>query len=107
MPTTVREIIAWLESKKGQSLNRDEGIMFGDGAREVSGVTICWMPSPANIAAASSAGHQLLIHHESLLHPCPLEQRQDLHTLRWPVNTQRLSALAQGNLVARAAPRHH
>lgn len=100
MPTTVREIITWLESRKGQSLNRDEGVMFGDAGRKVSGVTVCWMPSPTNIAAAVEAAHQLLIHHESLLHPCPLEQRQDLHTLRWPVNSQRLTALARGNLVA-------
>lgn len=100
MSRTVRDIIAWLEQRKGQSLNRDEGVMFGDPAREITGVTICWMPTVENIAAAAAQRHELLIHHESFLHPCPLEQKQDLHTLRWPVNTQRLGALAKGNLVA-------
>ena len=100
MAATTRSIIEWLESRKGRTLNGDEGVMFGDAGREVRGVTICWMPTLENIAAAAASGHELLIHHESLLHPCPLEQRQDLHTLRWPVNTQRLSALAKGDLVA-------
>lgn len=100
MATTVRDIIAWLESRKGQTLNRDEGVMFGDIGREVTGATVCWMPSPANIAAAAAAGHELLIHHESFLHPCPLEQKQDLHTLRWPVNAQRFTGLAKADMVA-------
>lgn len=100
MPTTVRDIITWLESRKGQTLNRDEGVMFGDIGREVTGVTVCWMLSPAHIAAAAAAGHELIIHHESFLHPCPLEQKQDLHTLRWPVNVQRFTALAKADMVA-------
>ncbi len=100
MPTTPRQIISWLESLKGQSLNTDEGVMFGDEHREITGVTVCWMPSPENIAAAASARHQLLIHHEALLFPYPMDGKQDVHTLRWPVNRQRLSALGRHDIIA-------
>jgi putative NIF3 family GTP cyclohydrolase 1 type 2 len=99
MPT-LNDIHAWLEDKAGHALHGDEGVMFGDPDRPVTGVAVCWMPSPRNVRAAADAGHELLIHHEALLYPYPLENQQPLSAMHWPTNHQRLRALGQLDLVA-------
>lgn len=96
---TLTDIYRWLEDQAGHPLHSDEGVMFGDPCRCLEGVTVCWMPSPQNIAAAASEGHALL-HHEALLFPYPMDNKQELKTLHWPVNRRRLEALGRGNLVA-------
>ncbi len=98
--TDVYEIHRWLEKQSARPLYKDEGVMFGDPSRPVTGVTVCWMPSPANIHAAAAAGHDLLIHHEALLYPYPFDHNQPLSAMHWRTNGQRLAALAQTGLIA-------
>ncbi len=96
----VHAVHQWLEALARRSLHPDEGVMFGDPARPITGVTVCWMPSAANIAAAAAAGHELLIHHEALLYPYPFAHTQPLSALHWNMNCQRLTALGRAGLVA-------
>jgi len=99
MPTP-RDIYAWLEQLKGSALNADEGAMFGDPSREITGVTVCWMPSPENIRRCADNKHELLIHHEAMLYPYPFEHQQPLNALHWYTNTQRLESLGCANITA-------
>src|SRR5437762_840832 len=96
----VADIHAWLESKAGHALHKDEGVMFGDVSREITGATVCWMPSPENMRLAAAAGHELLIHHEALLYPYPFEHIQPLNAIHWFTNTQRLTTLGETNLIS-------
>lgn len=98
--STLNDIHAWLEDKAGHALHGDEGVMFGDPGRPVAGVAVCWMTSPRNARATADAGHELLIQHEALLYPYPLENQQPLSAMHWPTNHQRLRALGQLDLVA-------
>jgi putative NIF3 family GTP cyclohydrolase 1 type 2 len=100
MATTTHDIHQWLIGRVGRPLNADEGVMFGDPQREVTGATVCWMPSPENIRSAADAGHELLIHHESLLYPYPFANTQSLDTLHWRTNRQRLTALGATGITA-------
>src|SRR5437762_640897 len=98
--TTVRDIHRWLEDKVGRALNKDEGVMFGDPNRKLSGVSVCWMPSPENMELAGAVGHELLIHHEALLYPYPFEHQQPLEAMHWYTNSQRLTVLGETGLGA-------
>jgi putative NIF3 family GTP cyclohydrolase 1 type 2 len=97
---TAREIHRWLEERVGRALHEDEGVMFGDPNREVTGVSVCWMASPENMERAAAAGHELLIHHEALLYPYPFDHRQPLSAMHWYTNSQRLATLGKFNLMA-------
>ena len=98
---TVHDIIDWVTRQKGRSLNKDEGITFGPAVRDVSGLTVCWMPDPPAIAAAAEAGHELLIHHEALTFPYPGMFPDDQRRyLTWPTNVARLTALGQAGMTA-------
>src|SRR5438067_656464 len=97
---TTRDIHRWLEAKVGRALNADEGMMFGDPNRALSGVSVCWMPSPENIERCAEAGHELLIHHEALMYPYPFENRWPEEAKGWFTNAQRLEALKKHDLVA-------
>src|SRR4051812_17865290 len=98
--TPASDIHRWLESKTKHPLNPDEGVMFGDPNRPLTGATVCWMPSPENIQRCAESKHELLIHHEALLYPYPFDHRQDLSALHWYTNSQRLAALGKHNLIA-------
>src|SRR4051794_892109 len=100
MTTTTRDIHQWLEEKVGRKLNADEGLMYGDGNRGITGVGVCWMPSPENIAKCAAAAHELLIHHEALFYPYPFDNRWPPEAMKWYTNAQRSAALAKHNLVA-------
>src|SRR6266550_919598 len=95
-----KDIHRWLEEKVGHRLHPDEGVMFGDPNRELSGVSVCWMPSPENMEMAAAAGHELLIHHEALMYPYPFEHQQPLNAIHWYTNSQRLGTLGKHNLVS-------
>lgn len=99
MPT-VTQIIEWVEKQAGHRLHSDEGVTFGDTHRSIRRAAVCWTASPAHIAVAADSGAELLIHHESLCQPYPMDNRQAVADLRWPTNHQRLRLLSQHNLVA-------
>lgn len=99
MPTTVNELIAYIERLSGHPLNRDEGIQHG-ADRPITGATVCWMASPDAIRAAGEHRDELLIGHESLYYPYDV-----IHSANppagwegWPVNRQRRELLAEYDL---------
>jgi putative NIF3 family GTP cyclohydrolase 1 type 2 len=104
MPTTVHDLIAYIERLAGHPLNRDEGIQHG-ADRPITGVTVCWMASPDAIRAAGAPGmgtrgDELLIGHESLYYPYDV-----IHSANppagwegWQVNRQRRELLAEYDL---------
>jgi putative NIF3 family GTP cyclohydrolase 1 type 2 len=104
MPT-IADVIAHITRLSGHPLYRDEGIHFSPveaaaAERPLTGVTVCWMATPAAIEAAGRRGHQLLLGHESLYYPYDAavgapapEGWQD-----WPVNRQRRDLLARHDL---------
>lgn len=63
---TVADIAAFAETRSGCSLAADEGVRHGVPDRDVHGLTLCWMATPAAIRAAGEAGHELIIAHETL-----------------------------------------
>ena len=65
----ISDIVRYVEGVTGHGLNRDEGVQHGEGEREVKGVTVTWMGTPAAIRAAGEGGDDLLIVHESLYYP--------------------------------------
>jgi putative NIF3 family GTP cyclohydrolase 1 type 2 len=84
----------------GHSLNGDEGVHHGPADREISGVTVCWMASPAAIDAAGRQGHQLLIGHESLYYPYNVVISEDPPPgwQDWQTNRQRREGLEKWGL---------
>lgn len=97
---TVRNIIRYLETATGHSLNRDEGVHHGSPGSTVTGVTVCWMATPTAIASAGMRGDDLLIGHESLYYPYNvviLDDQPDGWE-NWQVNRQRRVALETNGL---------
>ena len=52
--TTVRDIIAYVESLSGHPLNRDEGVHHGSIDAEVTSVSLCWMATSEAIEEAGA-----------------------------------------------------
>jgi len=99
MPTTVHDIIGYIEALTGHPLNRDEGIQHG-GDRPVAGLTVCWMASPEAIRAAGAHGDELLIGHESLYYPYDVihSPNPPAGWADWQVNRQRRDLLGEYDL---------
>jgi len=99
--TTVNDIIEFVNETRGQGLNRDEGIFHGDPAREVRGVTLCWMSTTDAIEFAGRRGDQLIIGHESPFYPYDLAVRPDPPAgwENWTVNRLRRERLERYDLV--------
>ena len=97
---TVQDIIGYVETLTGHSLNRDEGVHHGFPASDVSGATMCWMTTPAAIASAGRRGDDLLIGHESLYYPYDVVNRTDQPAgwRDWQTNSQRRAALERYDL---------
>ena len=97
---TVQDIIRYVETLSGHSLNRDEGVHHGSPGSNVSGATICWMATPAAIASAGGRGDDLLIGHESLYYPYDVVNRSDQPAAwqDWRTNSQRKAALEKYDL---------
>ena len=94
--TDVRSVEAVLAEWKGDALYGDEGMLWGDAGREVTGIQVCWMATLPAIEAAAERGANLILAHEALLYPYPGirgVERPPGH-LSWDVNRRRLEALA-------------
>jgi putative NIF3 family GTP cyclohydrolase 1 type 2 len=98
--TAIRDIIAFVESRAGHGLNRDEGIHHGPGDRAVRGVTVSWMATPDAIRAAGASGHELLISHERLYYPYDvvIAASAPAGWREWKVNRQRRQLLDEFGL---------
>jgi len=104
MPTTVNDIITYIERLAGHPLNRDEGIQHG-ADRPITGVTVCWMASPEAIRAAGTPvtgapATGLLIGHESLYYPYDVIHNPNPPAgwEGWQVNRQRRDLLTEFDL---------
>lgn len=97
---TVRDIHVWVSDRTGHPLQHDEGTMYGDQNRPITGVSVCWEASPGVIGQTVEAGHELLIFHESLLYPYPFSDSYPANAGTWKVNRQRLAALTAADIVA-------
>ena len=98
--TTPAKIIDFMEAQTGHTLQPDEGVQHGDRERSLSGVTVAWMATPPAIQAAGSAGHELLIVHESLYYPYDVINAANPPSdwREWNVNRQRRALLEQHDL---------
>src|SRR5688500_16378370 len=95
---TVFDLEENLRALKG-SLRPDEGILFGDGHREVRKIVVCWMPMIAAIEHAGRVGADVLLVHEALFQPYPLAGREvPKGHLSWPVNVGRIERLSRFKL---------
>lgn len=83
-----------LRGLKGK-FNPDEGIVFGDGGREISGAQVSWTASLEAIETAVKDGANLMLVHETLL--LPYSERPTDY-LSWPANRNRLKALSDGGV---------
>lgn len=94
--TTPFDVIKVVEGWTGRSLNGDEYITFGSRTADLRGITVAWTVNPQVIAKAAEAGHNCIVHHESLLYPYPSHAKdQERPYLSWPINVQRLGLLAK------------
>jgi putative NIF3 family GTP cyclohydrolase 1 type 2 len=98
--TTINEIIDLVQTTTGHPLNRDEGIQFGTQDRSVQRVTVSWMATPEAIQSAGTAGHELLIAHESVYYPYDVLNIQNPPPdwREWKVNKQRTELLDKYDL---------
>jgi putative NIF3 family GTP cyclohydrolase 1 type 2 len=98
--TTINDLISFVSGLSGHPLNWDEGIHHGAPHQPLSGVTVCWMASPAAIERAGRMGHQLLIGHESLYYPYQLspDAERPAGWMEWQVNRQRRETLERFGL---------
>jgi putative NIF3 family GTP cyclohydrolase 1 type 2 len=80
-------------------LGADEGFRWGDPSVELTGVMVAFFPTVAAIEACAAADCNLLIVHELLQMPYPWRGDGDLaQHLTWPVNHNRISALAKNEI---------
>ncbi|MBN1553376.1 MAG: Nif3-like dinuclear metal center hexameric protein [Phycisphaerae bacterium] len=94
--TTPSDIIKVIETWSGRPLNGDEYVTFGSRTAAVRGITVAWTVTPRVIAAAAKAGHNCIVHHESLLYPYPaFTAGHERAYLSWPTNVQRLRLLSK------------
>lgn len=93
---TPNDIIKFVEMSNGHPLNEDEYVTFGPKDIELSGVTVTWMATPDSIKAAADAGHNCIIHHETLTYPYPCFATGDEQEYKnWPINIRRKNLLAK------------
>jgi putative NIF3 family GTP cyclohydrolase 1 type 2 len=98
---TLNEIITYIESTTGHSLNNDEYITFGKQDIKLTGVTVTWMVTPESIKSAADMGHNCIIHHEALTYPHPgFSAGHGKEPKNWQINTQRKKLLAKHGITA-------
>lgn len=78
-----------------ESLNPDEGIVFGSRLDEISSVQVSWAPTLPAIENAASEGASLMVVHEHLFTPCS-EMPADY--LSWEANSNRLKKLSEAGI---------
>jgi putative NIF3 family GTP cyclohydrolase 1 type 2 len=73
----VKDIIEYVESLSGHSLNSDEGVQYGRIDAQVQKVLVCWMATRNALENAGKIGCDLVIAHESLYYPYDAAVRKD------------------------------
>jgi len=95
---TCREIAKVIEQMAGEP-GPDEGFRFGNPDIKASGVAVCWMATLEAISCAAEQGCNMIVCHEQLEVPYTFRRSQEADWLCWPVNRDRLEALARNNMV--------
>jgi len=65
---TVKETIKVINRWLGR-FHQEEGLLYGDEKRSITGITVCWMVTEKVIDFSVKKGHNLIISHEDLLFP--------------------------------------
>ena len=96
----VKDIIEYVESLSGHSLNTDEGVQYGRADAQVQKALVCWMATRNALERAGKIGCGLVIGHESLYYPYDAAVRKDNSASwqEWQTNYQRSSLLKKHNL---------
>ncbi len=99
---TCREVAQVIEEMAGPP-GPDEGFRFGNPNQQTTGVLVCWMATLEAISAAEQHACNMIVCHEQLEYPYPFRRSAEADWLSWPVNRDRLAALARiGAAVYRA-----
>ena len=61
----VPELLQRVVDRKGQSLNGDEGVQFGDPAADIHGLLVTWMPTVTCLQEASRRQCNVVLCHEA------------------------------------------
>jgi len=96
----VKDIIKYVESLSGHSLNSDEGVQHGRADAQVQKALVCWMATRNALERAGKIGCDFVIGHESLYYPYNAVVRKDNPAgwQEWQTNYQRSSLLKKYSL---------
>lgn len=90
----IHDLEKYLHDLKGR-FNRDEGLLFGDGEREIRGIQVSWMATLDAIESAYREGVNVMLVHEALFYPYPFSGRSRPEDyLSWTVNQRRVGLLS-------------
>lgn len=65
---TIKEFKRFLNRWLGR-FHPEEGLLYGDEKRKITGITVCWMVTERGIEFSHNKGHNLIITHEDILFP--------------------------------------
>jgi len=87
----VQDIVAYVESLSGHTLQPDEGVQYGPADRTAGRVTVCWMATADALEAAGRNGSDAMLTHESLFYPigARLKKGTTQDWEAWDTNQQR------------------
>lgn len=94
----VSDLEKYIYGLKGR-LYSEEGLLFGDGRKEVKGIQVSWMATLDAIENAHKAGANAMIVHEAVFVPSPGKNRPAGY-LSWPANQKRAELLAKYEIAA-------
>jgi len=95
------EMIAALTDRLGHPLGNEEHLTFGDPSADYRRALVAWKVDDFVIKTARETGCDLILHHESLLHPLPgffHPAGDNRRWLGWKVNADKLAALGAAGL---------
>ncbi|MBN1445086.1 MAG: Nif3-like dinuclear metal center hexameric protein [Candidatus Omnitrophica bacterium] len=96
---TIRNFIKFIEGWLGK-LNFEEGLLHGNTASRIKGITVCWMATEKTIASAVKRRHNLVIVHEDLLFPPGYASSDSANLTEKPgiVSAKRIALLQENSI---------
>ena len=61
----VNDLVNYIVKLKGQGLNQDEGVLYGDPEAEIKGVLLTWMATVEALKTAKKQGCNVVFCHEA------------------------------------------
>jgi len=94
----VRDLVDHVVKLKGQGLNRDEGVLYGDPQAKVKGVLLTWMATVDALKAAKKQGCNVVLCHEAFYLIPQGQGGLTAQNMAWATNRNRLAAAAAGGI---------